>query len=437
MPLSSYSQSGVAQADTFFAKSLYKKAFDGYNELISLRIRDASLYTKRGVSRVYLGEFVNAIYDFDTALSIDPVFHRAYYEKGRLFSDLKEYNEALKNYDLAIQIKPLGEYFFYRGILYQRIGNLDAAMSDYTRAVEKDYRQKELYYNRSILFYKKERFFEAAFDANRAFETDTTSWMGPLAIFFSSIGTSNFSKACFYAEMALRKGYNGDLTKFRICYAADSVEFYAGLAFIFSADKLMNSQIKAYDRLLTLRPDSASFYNNRGACYYELKKYDEAVSDYLKAIELNIYDKKTVYLNIAKVRSDQNDFPGMRKWLDKVIAMDSLNPEHYVERGFAFRKEKNFNMALKDFSKALKINPASFRAYGNRARAYYDKGDFAKATEDAKRAAMLNPKYGYAHLVLGESKLKLGQKDFCEDFERAALNGFPEATEYLKNFCSR
>ncbi|WP_044034478.1 tetratricopeptide repeat protein, partial [Microcystis aeruginosa] len=72
-------------------------------------------------------------------------------------------------------------------------------------------------------------------------------------------------------------------------------------------------------------------YNNRGNLYYNQQKYDLALSDYSKAIELNP--------NFA---------------------------EAYNNRGVLYSYQQKYELALADFNKAIEINPNSADAYYNR-----------------------------------------------------------------------
>ena len=72
------------------------------------------------------------------------------------------------------------------------------------------------------------------------------------------------------------------------------------------------------------------FYNNRGIAYGEKGQYDQAISDFSKAIEINAgYDKA------------------------------------YNNRGIVYRLKGQYDQAISDFNKAIEINPRDAQTYNN------------------------------------------------------------------------
>jgi hypothetical protein len=43
-----------------------------------------------------------------------------------------------------------------------------------------------------------------------------------------------------------------------------------------------------YSTAIELSPNNAVYYNNRGAALYDLERYDEAIDDYSKAVEVRV-----------------------------------------------------------------------------------------------------------------------------------------------------
>ncbi len=99
----------------------------------------------------------------------------------------------------------------------------------------------------------------------------------------------------------------------------------------------------------------AKFYNNRGAVYGEKGQYDQAISDFTRAIEINPRYNKA-----------------------------------YNNRGVVYRRKGQYDQAISDFNKAKEINPLDAEAYNNMAWLFAT----AKAPgfRDGKRAVELGLK---------------------------------------------
>jgi len=103
--------------------------------------------------------------------------------------------------------------------------------------------------------------------------------------------------------------------------------------------------------------NDAVAYNNRGNAYSDKGQYDQAISDYTKALE--------------------------------------INPRYarpYYNRGSAYARKGQYDQAISDYTKALEINPRYARAYYNRGSAYARKGQYDKAWEDVHKAQDLGHK---------------------------------------------
>ena len=84
--------------------------------------------------------------------------------------------------------------------------------------------------------------------------------------------------------------------------------------------------------------------------------------------------------------------------------------------------------AIKDYTKAIELNPDSALAYYARATAYSLEEDFYAAEQDYNKALKKNPEpemRGHILLGRGVAYVQLGETESC-------LNDFDEALKYLK-----
>jgi len=81
----------------------------------------------------------------------------------------------------------------------------------------------------------------------------------------------------------------------------------------------------------------------------------------------------------------------------------------YTNRGAILKENRDFQGALEDFNKAIKLGKRDFKAYSNRGAVYTDLGEYQNAAEDYKKAIFLKPDhpqvladYGYALMNNGD-----------------------------------
>jgi tetratricopeptide (TPR) repeat protein len=107
------------------------------------------------------------------------------------------------------------------------------------------------------------------------------------------------------------------------------------------------------------------------------------------------------------------------KDFDKAIELDPKNSKAYYHRGFAkislSMKEKvesdttavDYTEAIKDYTKAIELDPKHFSAYEMRGMARYFMGQYREAIKDYDKAIKLNPKRVVTYLLRGSAKLEL------------------------------
>jgi tetratricopeptide (TPR) repeat protein len=130
--------------------------------------------------------------------------------------------------------------------------------------------------------------------------------------------------------------------------------------------------ISNFNKALEINPRDIKAYHNRGHAYAEKGQYDQAISDYTKALEMNPRDARA-YNSLAWVLATAKE-PGFRngkKAVDLALKACELsdwkNPEHLDTLAAAYARIGDFENAVKWQEKALK-SP-----------------EFAKATEAQQR----------------------------------------------------
>ena len=77
-----------------------------YSKVIVLTPDDAEAFNNRGLTYDALGDYENAIADFDAALILRPSFAEAYSNRGAVLEMVDDTEGALKDYQLALDTDP-------------------------------------------------------------------------------------------------------------------------------------------------------------------------------------------------------------------------------------------------------------------------------------------------------------------------------------------
>jgi len=131
-------------------KGHYSRAVDWYFECIETgNLSNSTLsrtYRNIGITYRRMGEYETAIEYFDKAITLNPAdIQNDYINRGNARSGLRQYDMALADYEKALEIKPNnGAAVFNRGIVYERLGRTDEAISDFKLAPELGYYSPDL-----------------------------------------------------------------------------------------------------------------------------------------------------------------------------------------------------------------------------------------------------------------------------------------------------
>ncbi len=123
--------------------------------------------------------------------------------------------------------------------------------------------------------------------------------------------------------------------------------------------------------------------------YEDQGKYDLAISEYAKAIEVNpkyadSYNKRgLVYFNKNMYEQAINDYT-------QAIQLNPKYTDAYNNRGIIYYNQEKYDLAIIDYSKAIELDPQYAKAYHNRGLIYFTKiEDKTKGCADWKRACEL------------------------------------------------
>jgi Flp pilus assembly protein TadD len=170
-----------------------------------------------------------------------------------------------------------------------------------------------------------------------------------------------------------------------------------------------------------------------GAALYDLHDQAGAVKELRKAVDYSP-SNAAAHLFLAHVYSEQNNFSGVERELNRALALKPSAEMHlelgqvegqlgkldaaaaqfraalrrdpkmaraHVMLGVTLRRQGNHNEALANFRKAVELDPADANAQYNLAMELKAGGDIAGAITAFRRAIELKPDFEKAHYGLG------------------------------------
>ncbi|MBN1471324.1 MAG: tetratricopeptide repeat protein [Syntrophaceae bacterium] len=99
--------------------------------------RDDFDWLKTGYEAFDDKKWDEALNAFDKAIKINPQNMEAYFYRGNIYDELGDYKKAIVNYNRAIKLNPIYiDAYLYRGFAYNNLGQLKKAMADIKKAAK-------------------------------------------------------------------------------------------------------------------------------------------------------------------------------------------------------------------------------------------------------------------------------------------------------------
>ncbi|WP_045356369.1 trypsin-like peptidase domain-containing protein, partial [Microcystis aeruginosa] len=138
------------------------------------------------------------------------------------------------------------------------------------------------------------------------------------------------------------------------------------------------------NQAISLVPNNPNHYNEKSSVLSRLKRYDEGLAAINQAI--NLAPRAAWYLNRGNLYSDLQKYELALSDYNKAI---DINPNYagaYNNRGILYKDLQKYELALSDYNKAIDINPNFAMAYNNRGNLYSDLQKYELALSDYNKA---------------------------------------------------
>jgi tetratricopeptide (TPR) repeat protein len=147
--------------------------------------------------------------------------------------------------------------------------------------------------------------------------------------------------------------------------------------------------------------------SDQGVAYLDRQRYDEAIAEFNKAIEIDP-SFADAYYNRGIANSKKGNLDQAISDYTKAIQINPKDSDFYYNRGLAYHKKNDFDQAISDYTKTIQISPDA-AAYYNRALDYSLKKEYDYAWDDVHKAEALGYKVNASFLE--ELKKASGRQD--------------------------
>ena len=148
-------------------------------------------------------------------------------------------------------------------------------------------------------------------------------------------------------------------------------------------------------------------------------------------------NKARGYNNRGMYLRETDRYEEMLKDFNKAIELEPKFTDAYNNRGNVYVKQQNYQESLTNFNKAVELNPNDPDSHNNRGTANMGLKSYAAAIADFDKAIELRPEYTMAFANRGITYLNMGNKDQgCKDLKKSIDNGFEPTKSIFDQYCN-
>lgn len=363
------------------------------------------------------GDPQKALVEFNTAVEQNPTSWQALFERQSHFERQGDHDKALADGDRMIQLQPdIAAGYLSRSMSHAAVGEWQQAMQYSSQVIQQNQENWVAYMVRAtsraaqsdnagakedfdvaaklapdnaIVLNARGAFYfvmgdyeKSLADLRKAVELQPRQYgfIASLADFLATCPDErlrNGEKAAQYANVALQ-------------LAPNAFEVWRACASAAAENGNFEEAVKWEERLLNAKgmsPDRKSETERRLETYKSGKPYRINVPPPDKLLVL---DK----IKDADQAIKNGNFDRGIALLSEAIATDTKDPVPYFGRGFAYGKEKKYDLAIRDFNTAIDLNPKDAEAYLYRAGLFERTRQNKKALDDLLKAYELDPESG-------------------------------------------
>ncbi|NMG19015.1 tetratricopeptide repeat protein [Brasilonema bromeliae] len=175
----------------------------------------------------------------------------------------------------------------------------------------------------------------------------------------------------------------------------------------FGSLKRYEEALASFDKAIELDPNDENSWGGRAAAFYFLQRYEEALASFKKVIELDPNDAQ-VWCEQGDVLKKLQRYEDALTSYDKAISLDPPNIKRvWGERGDVLDKLQRYEDALGSYDKAISLDPNYKWAWANRGNVLDKLQRYEEALVSYDKVISLDPNYKWAWADRGWSLNKL------------------------------
>ncbi|MBW4555263.1 MAG: tetratricopeptide repeat protein [Trichormus sp. ATA11-4-KO1] len=329
------------------------------------------------------------------------------YQEGVRKYQAGKYQAAVDDFTQAIELDPQNALAYNkRGNAFYQLGNYQQAQADSSKAISLNPQNANAYYDRGFSLYELGKYKEAIADYTKAIELNAKN------------AYAYYGRGLARVQMKDNKGANADFST-AIRLQPDYTEAYLQRGILRRRLKIQKTAMQDFEAIINLDANDARPYYQIGLIHASNNQKYAAIREYTQAINRNP-NYAAAYLNRGDLYSEMGYRLEANEDYNTVLQLNPQWAAAYNHRGMHRFSFGNYQGAIEDHTKAIELNSKDAAAYNNRGNVNLQLGNHQAAHEDYSQAIAINSKYGLAYYNRGVTRTRQGNKQGAiADFKQA------------------
>ncbi len=329
----------------------------------------------------------------------------------------KNYKDAADLYGKSVALVPNNNYAHYRkGFAHFSLKEYDQAVNSFTLALTQGFKPLDIYRIRYFIYFEQGNYDAALADIQKGLA------LAPNDLnFINAVGEINYA----------RKSYPDALEAFQKAakLSPNGGDIYYNMARVYFAMNDAKGQAESAQAALTKGtrfPTESYFLLGDGS--QKLKQNAAAIDAYQKALSLkpNMYQ---VYQNLSDIYKSESRFAEAVEILKKGLTHFALDGNFYTELGLLYSLDGRFQDAVAAARAGVQILPNQASGYTNLCRAHNETKEYSLAVSACNSSLRIRPGDGETNFYLGNAYALMGRGADATKAYSNAVAGLVEATE--------
>ena len=355
--------------------------------------------------RYEMGQTMPAVTELNRILKNNPGFQKALLLRGRCFARVKNYSLAIADLTSYIELNPDDHV---AGIdlakIYLATNEIENASMQFEAAINADHSSFDAYHGFSRVFLKKDRLDVALSQCRKAIKIDSSraeAFATKAEIYLrlgdDARGIDNYSRAI---QIATDDEAKGNYLYLR------GAEYYSLNQF----DEALND----FEESCKLRPNHAGGLVWNAAACSRLDQFTKAIVCLNRAMEIRP-NAAQQYQKLGQPVAEK-----AIRHFNRRLAKDKRDVKTYRDRALANQFLSMFASSIDDLTTALDLDPKNADLLIRRGQVYAVTGDQKSAIEDFSRAVKIDRRNHLARYYRAQARVKCGHMDRAQrDVQKA------------------